>query len=159
MTTQTFYRLHNDHNGTRPLTADNAWSAPWGSEFTEDGSSYTCVACDGTGEQAPEIHDACDGEGCYHCEDGMITECGDCDGEGTIDCERGYSCVEDAHSLVAYFAQQHVTVTPDMGAVVVFEGEYTGNGDDGEALAVPTRVVETLTWDELVKRAEAEEDE
>lgn len=159
MTTQTFYRLHNDHNGTRPLTADNAWSAPWGSEFTEDGSAYTCTACDGTGEQAPEIHESCDGEGCRGCDDGMVTECGDCDGEGTIDCERGYSCCEDAAALVSYFTQQHVTVTDDMGPVVVFEGEYSGNGDDGEALAVPTRIVETLTWSELVKRAEAEESE
>lgn len=162
-TTQTFYRIHNDHNGTPPLTTKNAWSAPWGSDFTEDGSSYTCIACDGTGEQDPEIHDACDGEGCHHCEDGMITECGDCDGEGTIDCDRGYSCAWDATGLVEYFAQQHLPLTSDtsniMGTVYVFEGEYTGNGCDGEPLAVPTRIIETITVAELVKRAEAEEDE
>jgi len=159
MTTQTFYRLHNDHNGTRPLTADNAWSAPWGSEFAADGSAYTCIACDGSGQGPEEVHESCDGAGCDHCDNGLYSDCGDCEGEGTIDCERGYSCCEDARSLVAYFAQQHVTVTDGMGQVLVFEGEYSGNGDDGEALAVPARVVETLTWSELVKRAEAEESE
>lgn len=160
MTTQTFYRLHNDHNGTRPLTADNAWSAPWGSEFTEDGSAFTCAACDGSGQQAPEVHMRCDGEGCYHCDDtGMITECGDCDGEGTIDCERGYSCFEDAHRLVAYMRERGSDPEDAWGTVYVFEGDMAGNGTDGEPLIVPTRVVETITWSELVKRAEAEEDE
>ncbi|WP_017602294.1 hypothetical protein [Nocardiopsis lucentensis] len=152
-TPETFYRLH--HTGAPAFTADNAWSAPWGSSFTDDGSSYTCVACDGTGEQTPEIHESCDGQGCHHCDDGMITECADCDGDGTLDCERGYSCTWDAAGLVAYFKQQHATPTDDMGTIYVFEGEWTGDGADGDPLAVPTKVIETLTWSELVARAES----
>lgn len=155
MTTQTFHRWH--HTEAPTFNADNAWSADWGSEFTDDGTSYACTACDGTGEQDPEIHESCDGEGCYHCDDGMITECSDCDGEGTIDCERGYSCFEDASELVAYFRERGGEPRDDWGAVYVFEGDMTGNGTDGEPLVVPTRVVETLTWTELIKRAEAEE--
>ncbi|QVJ03095.1 hypothetical protein KGD82_13755 [Nocardiopsis eucommiae] len=156
MTTQTFYRLHSS---TRPFSADSAWSAPWGSEFTEDGSAYTCTACDGVGDQAPEVHESCDGAGCYHCEDGYITECSDCDGTGFIDCDRGYSCTWSAADLVGYFEQQHVTLTPDMGNVLVFEGEYSGEGCDGEPLAVPVRVIETITIPELIERAANEETE
>lgn len=154
-TTQTFHRWHRTDTPT--FTPENAWSADWGSDFTDDGTSYTCPACDGTGEQAPEIHNTCDGAGCHHCDNGMITDCDDCDGDGTIDCERGYSCYEDADELVAYFRERGGEPRDDWGTVYVFEGDMAGNGTDGEPLVVPTRIVETLTWSELVARAEAEE--
>lgn len=155
MTTQTFHRWHR--TGTPTFTPDNAWSADWGSEFTQDGTAFTCHTCEGAGDQAPEIHEACDGEGCHNCDDGMITECGDCDGTGFVDCERGYSCYEDAAELITYIRERAGEPRDDWGAVIVFEGEMVGNGTDGEPLVVPTRVVETLTWSELVKRTEAEE--
>jgi len=160
MTTQTFYRIHHDHNGTRPLTPDNAWSAPWGADFTEDGSAFTCLECEGTGEGDPRGCRGCEAEGCWYCDDtGMLAECTDCDGEGIIDCDRGYSCAWDAAALLEYFEQQHITPIDDMGDVIVFEGDMTGNGCDGEPLAVPTRIIETITVTELVKRAKDEENQ
>lgn len=152
-----FYRWHRDD--APAFTPDNAWSADWGSEFTEDGSSRTCLACDGSGQQDPELHNTCDGAGCYHCEDGYITECSDCDGEGATACERGYSCFDAPDLLVTYFRERGSDPEDTWGTVYVFEGDMAGNGTDGEPLIVPTRVVETLTWSELVKRTETEEDE
>ena len=148
---QTFHRWHRHE--APAFTADNAWSADWGSEFTADGSSYTCTACDGSGQQPPEVHARCDGEGCRGCDDGYITDCADCDGEGTIDCERGYSCFEDASALVAYMRERAGEPGNSWGSVVVFEGDMAGTGTDGEPLVVPTRITATLTWAQLVERA------
>lgn len=39
------------------------------------------------------------------------------------------------------------------GTVYAFEGERHGEGIEGEPLVVPTRVLETLTWNELIKKA------
>lgn len=39
------------------------------------------------------------------------------------------------------------------GAVYVFAGEHHGEGIIGGPLVVPARVLETLTWTELVERA------
>lgn len=119
--------------------------------FNEDGSQYQCLACDGTGTTAdPEPCGACDMEGCHRCDDGWHTTCRDCD-EGWVDCDRGYSSVRSAADLVEYF-QQHAGGAPEHGTVIVFEGEHVGDGCDGEPLAVPTRVVETLTWTQFAAK-------
>src|SRR5690554_2661981 len=86
MSTEVFYRFHQ--NAAPCFCADHAWSAPWGSAFTPDGSQYECPSCDGTGDN--HIDPACrhcDGTGedtttCYHCDgtsyddDDMCSECG-----------------------------------------------------------------------------------
>ncbi|MBN3585390.1 hypothetical protein JYB64_23660, partial [Algoriphagus aestuarii] len=86
MSTEVFYRFHQ--NAAPCFCADHAWSAPWGSAFTPDGSQYECPSCDGTGDN--HIDPACyhcDGTGedtttCHHCDgtsyddDGMCSECG-----------------------------------------------------------------------------------
>lgn len=145
MQTTVFFRFHQAD--APAFSADNAWSAPWGMIFNEDGSQYQCLACDGTGTTAdPEPCGTCDMEGCHRCDDGWHTTCRDCD-EGWVDCDRGYSSVRSAEELADYF-QEHAKGAPadDHGHVVVFEGEHVGDGCDGEPLAVPTRIVERLTW-------------
>lgn len=141
-----FYRWHQ--NEAPPFSAENAWSADWGSEFTPDGSKYRapsglyylCETCqDETGACGHEDED----------------ECAECECPGWTECERGYSCTWDATDLADYFGERGCP-TDDTGTVYVFEGERTGNGTDGEPLAVPDRVVETLTWSELLKHADAE---
>jgi hypothetical protein len=150
---ETYWRWHQ--SDAPAFDADHAWSATWGSEFTADGTAYTCVACDGTGEAAPEVHQACDGTGCRGCDDGIVSERADCDGEGTIDCDRGYSCCASAADLLAYFAARFITAEEmdQTGTVYVFEGEPHGEGIEGEPLVVPTRVLKTLTWTELAEQA------
>jgi hypothetical protein len=55
--------------------------------------------------------------------------------------------------LIAYFgAERGGAPTEDAGRVIVFEGQHIGTGFDGEPLAVPTEVVETLTWSEFIAR-------
>ncbi|MER8002958.1 hypothetical protein [Streptomyces sp. NPDC095613] len=153
-----FYRVHP--SDAPAFNADNAWSAPWGSDTrSTDGSQYQCIACDGTNEG---MHDCthCGGCGfsdafltvrCDHCNgDGIIYACGNCD-EGWIDCIRGYSCEEEPESLIKYFTERFVT--PDEGdQVIIFEGDQTGVGIDSEPTAVPTRVIETLRWDAFITR-------
>lgn len=140
------------HQSDAPsFDADHAWSATGGSQFTADGSTYMCAACEATGEAETPICPCFDEDyaGCARCERGTITECPDCDGEDTIKCDRGYSCCHSAASLVAYFTSKFMP--PQLleeGTVYFFEGE----GIEGEPLAVPTRVLETLTWAELVDR-------
>lgn len=159
MQTTVFFRFHQAD--APPFAADNAWSAPWGSEFSADGTTYRCPACDGTGEDRTEpVCERCDGTGdddgytCRRCGGtGEDTECHDCDGGGWAACDRGYSCTRSAEELADYF-QQHAGGAPadDHGHVVVFEGEHVGDGCDGEPLAVPTRVVETLTWTQFAAK-------
>lgn len=112
MQSNVFFRWHQDVDAPC-FCAHHAWSAPWGSEFSADGTTYRCPACD----------------------------------EGWVDCDRGYSSVRSAEELADYF-QEHAKGAPadDHGHVVVFEGEHVGDGCDGEPLAVPTRIVERLTW-------------
>src|SRR5690606_24281624 len=116
-------------------------------EFTTDGTAYACVACDGTGQSPEEVHESCDGAGCDHCDNGIYSECGDCEGEGTVDCDRGYSCTWSAADLITYIRDHQAGDPEDThGTVYVFEGERHGDGCDGEPLAVPTKIIETLTW-------------
>ncbi|MFD5142694.1 hypothetical protein [Streptomyces sp. NPDC058401] len=53
-----FYRLH--WADCPPFTADNAWSALWGSTRSTDGSRMECFTCDGTGrlDDAPPFFSA-----------------------------------------------------------------------------------------------------
>lgn len=147
-TTETFYRWH--HNAAPTFNAENAHSADWGSEFTPDGSKYRapgalyylCEDCqDDTGACGHEDEGDCENDSC---------EC-----PGWTDCERGYSCTWDAADLITYIREHAGEPDDSFGTVYVFEGELTGNGTDGEPLAVPTKVIETLTWSELVARDEA----
>lgn len=156
MSSETYYRFHWADAPT--FNAGNAWSAPWGVTRTADGTSYECVTCDGTGEDRTDpICHRCDGDGCSRCDNGIDVKCRDCDGEGTIDCERGYSSMTSPEALVAYFndpARSGVTAS-GAGMVVVFEGDWHDTGLDGEPTVVPTKVLETLTWDEFTARVNA----
>ncbi|MFJ6022958.1 hypothetical protein ACIQFP_26740 [Nocardiopsis alba] len=142
---QTYWRWHSQH--APAFTAEAAYSADWGSEFTPDGTKY----------RAPSglynLCDDCQDEtgACGHDDEGECESPG-CECPGWTDCERGYSCCEDADDLVDYIHERAGIPRDDWGLVYVFEGEHTGNGTDGEPLVVPTRVVETLTWTELIQR-------
>lgn len=163
MSTEVFYRFHQ--NAAPCFCADHAWSAPWGSAFTPDGSQYECPSCDGTGDN--HIDPACrhcDGTGedtttCYHCDGtGEDTDCRDCDGTGLMDANPGYSCCWSPEDLQTYF-EVHACGAPGdhHGEVIVFEGEHVGQGDDGEPLAIPTRVVDRLPWSEFAAKYLREE--
>lgn len=125
--TDTYYRLHRTDAPT--FSADNAWSAPWGEAFGVDGDRYECRSCDGSGSDVFGEH------------------CGYCDGEGWFDCAEGYSCCESAEDLLAYF-DRHCPANYD-DPVVVFEGDYCGQGCDGEPLVVPTAIVWWTTIGQL----------
>lgn len=153
-----YYRVH--WKDCPPLSPENAWSALWGTQRTPDGTQTYCVTCDGTGEGARTCP-TCRGLGrdewdwdaiCTRCGgSGVLDGCESCDGEGVWDCLYGYSCFADPQSLVDYFAARHGTVEDD-DTVVIFEGEYYGTGFDGEDLAVPTRIIEEITWSEFLTR-------
>mgnify|MGYP001567701502 CR=1 FL=1 len=65
------------------------------------------------------------------------------------DARTGYSCTWDAEDLREYFAEHG---EPDDDEIVIlFEGRHVGQGFDGEPLAIPTRVVRTMTWAEFEK--------
>jgi hypothetical protein len=121
----TYYRLHR--SDALEFSASNAWSAAWGETFVSPGR-YECRACDGTGEFLGE-------------------QCQDCAGEGVVDADPGYSCCDSAAELVEYF-DQHCPAD-DSDPVVEFDGEYAGQGCDGEPLVVPTAVVRWTTFSKL----------
>ncbi|MFF9787130.1 hypothetical protein [Streptomyces nigrescens] len=155
-----FYRVHP--SDAPPLTADNAWSAPWGTTRSTDGSQYECIVCDGTGEgqqdcptcggcaYTGEFHDTpcdrCDGNG-------IIDTCGNCD-DGWIDCIRGYSCENTPESLIRYFTEASRTGCANGEQVILFEGYQADYGIDGEPTAVPQRIIETLSWEDFVASQE-----
>ncbi|MFJ3839490.1 hypothetical protein ACIPY6_28840 [Streptomyces sp. NPDC090054] len=126
-----FYRLH--WSDCPPFSAENAWSASWGSTRSADGSQTECLTCDGTGEL--------DGEPCSD---------RDCE-EGWTDCVAGYSCCASADELIAYLGGRGEPGADD--TVVVFEGRQVDTGFDGEPTAVPERVIETLIWPDFVARS------
>ncbi|WP_289008987.1 hypothetical protein [uncultured Thermomonospora sp.] len=149
---ETFYRWHQNDI---PFTADRAWSGLWGAEFNEDGSKTMCFACDGTGAGVRDCP-TCTGDwekrwDCPTCQgEGIVDGCEDCDGEGWKPCVRGFSCEYTPEALIRYFAEYDEP--PGDGRVVVFEGEETGTGFDGEPCAVPERVIEELTWGEFLDK-------
>jgi hypothetical protein len=111
-----------------PFTADNAWSALWGSERAKDGSQSAC-GCDGW------------------------EDCTSCGGTGWQDCVRGYSAAGSPEALIRYFTHRaRDGVVGPADTVVVFAGTWTGTGPEGEPCVVPVEVVETLSWAEFVAR-------
>jgi hypothetical protein len=155
---ETFYRVH--WQGSLEFSPANAWSAPWGSERAADGY-VLCFSCDGTGSGYTEVPcrdcggrgtdenwdtcDSCDGAGGT-----TVERCPDCE-EGKKRCERGYSCETSPGALIGYFREHSVT-PGDGDVVIIFEGGQAGAGLDGEPLAVPSRILETLTWAEFTGR-------
>ncbi|MGW7350918.1 hypothetical protein [Streptomyces sp. NPDC054784] len=159
----TFYRVHP--NDAPALTADNAWSAPWGVTRNTDGSQYECVPCDGTGDgtrDCPTCYgvgwlDDCMQDRCTRCDgERRLDDCENCDGDGWLDCTRGYSSFEDPDTLIDYFTEVARDVCAVDVTVVIFEGRQADFGLDGEPTAVPTRIVETLTWDAFLARHQQE---
>lgn len=124
---KTFYRVHM---APLPFSADNAWSGTWGSEFNADGSQYHCP-CDGHLFGPAGDPDA---------------DCRDCGGDGWVGCDRGYSSCWTAQELIGYFTDPARCAPTGDTPVIVFSGERTGTGCDGEPLAVPDRIVATYTW-------------
>jgi hypothetical protein len=121
--TETYYRLHTNPDAPT-FSPENAWSAPWGAEWNQDGTKTRCTRCL-PGEQ----------------------DCPTCGGTGWDDASYGYSACESAADLIAY-ATEHMIVG-DNDAVVIFEGERVGTGFDGEPLAIPTGQARWTTWAEL----------
>ncbi len=156
-----FYRVHWADSPT--FAAENAWSALWGATRTADGTQTICVACDGTGSGSRPCP-TCNGAGfdatsydhqdCETCEGtGDVAGCISCEGEGAQDCQRGYSCFTDPQSLKDYFISGGRSgVVGDDDKVIIFEGDYQGTGFDGEDLAVPTQIIEEMTWTEFLSR-------
>ena len=141
-----YWRWHQHE--APPFSADNAWSATWGSEFTPDGDRYRPPA------GLYDLCEPCQDEtgSCGHDDEG---ECEHCECPGWASCDRGYSCCDSAEELIAYFAARYVTAE-EMdrdGVVYAFEGDVHGAGIEGEPLVEPTRVLKTLTWTELVEQA------
>jgi hypothetical protein len=152
---ETFYRVHWDE--CPPLAVENAWSALWGSDHAGNGK-VTCTGCGGTGggwhdERCTGCHGdgfTRDGDMCGDCVGAGFaaeTGCGDCDGTGLADCARGYSCCTTPEALADYFAV-HGAPLPD-STVVIFEGYQCGTGFDGEPLAIPGNVTQTMSWHEF----------
>lgn len=136
--TTTFYRVHlagRDAVGPLAFCADNAYSALWGATFVDgDPGRTVCPACDGEGEWDD-------------------SPCRACGGEGVEDLQRGYSCCKTGEDLVDYFSTHGTPCADD--DVVVFEGRRTGNGFDGEPLAIPTGEVRWMTWAEFTATVSA----
>ncbi|SEN87220.1 hypothetical protein [Nonomuraea pusilla] len=128
--TETYFRVH--WADTPDFNADNAWSGLWGSKWSTDGRQTRCHDCAGTGNYFGE-------------------QCKTCDGDGWEDALYGYSCCDSAEDLAAYFAEAGEP-GDEGGRVIVFEGRRVGTGFDGEPLAVPTSIVEEMTWSEFKKR-------
>ncbi|MEW1551583.1 hypothetical protein [Streptomyces tsukubensis] len=145
-----FYRAH--WTDCPPLDANAAWSAPWGTTYGPDGSTYECVACDGTGEGRRDC--SCthrydpSGRDCDRCDGtGYLPECESCGGIGHHPSIRGYSCCETPGELIDYLTYSaRDGVADDDTPVIIFEGERTGTGIDGEPTVVPTRTVQVTTW-------------
>lgn len=125
---ETFYRFH--WADCPELTAANAWSALWGADRSADGSQTRCQTCGGDGDGGTGDDGRCD----------------DCGGEGWHDALPGYSACSTPAELAAYFATRG---EPADGRVVVFTGRRAGTGFDGEPLAIPERVLRTMTWAEF----------
>lgn len=155
-----YWRLHNA--STPCFCADHAYSGVWGVTWvSQDGSQHTCTGCLVEPGRADAPCPGCDGYGwdCGRCEGTGHAECDRCDGTGIEDASRGYSCCTSAAELLAYF-RQHAggDMHGDDWTVIAFEGEPWGWGADGEPLVVPTRVVVTLSWGQLMALAEEEEE-
>ncbi|WP_239404530.1 hypothetical protein [Frankia sp. Cj3] len=148
-----YYRLHANPDAPC-FCADHAYSGPWGSEFSADGSHLACGWCQGAGiadiQDCPQC--ACGWAqpcGVDGCEGGALygQQCRPCDGTGWVDAQRGYSACSSPEELVEYM-DAHGCVDSD-DTVVIFDGRWVGTGFDGEDLVVPAGSFETITWAEL----------
>ena len=153
----TYYRVQSS---TAPaFSAENAWSAPWGSSFVsprfyvadngEKDTGWSVVTLNAVPGRAEEFVVArCNVD--YRGGSVMIVVSDDdlddvCDildaddgvawyeTEAAVEANRGYSCCESMEKLARYLAAG--------GEVVEFRGEVTGRGEDGEWLVVPTEIV------------------
>ncbi len=61
--------------------------------------------------------------------------------------QRGYSSFDNPGKLIQYFEDRGGV--PDDATVIVFDGEWMGQGDDGEDLTVPSQVIRAMTWKEF----------
>ncbi|MGW5353377.1 hypothetical protein ACWERV_23060 [Streptomyces sp. NPDC004031] len=157
------YRVHWED--CPPMSPEHAWSAPWGTIRSDDGSRYQCVVCDGTGEgfrDCPRcvcgVVEAADGDvvTCPLCKGNVVLDgCENCEGDGWWDCIRGYSCTASPEGLLDYFECSARSGLAGGETVVVFEGEVVDSGIDGEPTAVPVRIIETLSWADFVARTTA----
>ncbi|WP_216917150.1 hypothetical protein [Nocardia noduli] len=141
------------------MTAENAWSALWGSERSTDGTRTRCP-CDGDFDYEPcpdcqaDEHDwDLDRTECARCEDGgVIATCPLCGTTGWQDCARGYSCWPTPAQLITYISERVGHMVDDVGTVVEFDGDIIDVGFDGEPLVVPTRIIRTSRWSEFLAR-------
>lgn len=133
----TFYRLHNNADAPK-FSADHAYSGLWGGTFNATGSHSLCRDCDGERQV--------DGE-----------DCRTCDATGWEPAQYGYSACWSAADLRDYVNKHVGSVIDKEPVVVIFDGMQVGTGFDGEPLAVPTGNERWITWAELVKLADAEE--
>ncbi|MEV6081099.1 hypothetical protein AB0L80_39315 [Streptomyces sp. NPDC052069] len=156
----TFYRVH--WSNLLPFNAEHAWSSLTGVPRSEDGTKSECPACDCTGENWDPCP-TCNGkfpatDECERCDGtGLTAECQRCDGTGWEPCLRGYSCYESAEQLISYYSESgREGMVPADEPVIIFEGWQADTGFDDEPTVVPERVIETLTWAELVARFRAD---
>lgn len=153
----TYYRVHQ--NSAPAFSADNAWSAPWGSQFVsprfyvsengEEDTGWSVVTLNAVPASVEEFVVA-------RCnvayrggsvmividEDDVDAVCDLLDDDDSVtfyevevavEANRGYSCCDSEEKLARYLAAG--------GELIAFEGEVTGRGEDGEWLVVPTAVV------------------
>lgn len=153
----TYYRVHAA--SAPAFSADNAWSAPWGSSFIsprfyvadngEEDTGWAVVTLNVVPAIVEEFVVArCNVE--YRGGSVMIVVSDDdidsvCDlldddesvgwyeTEIAVEANRGYSCCDSEEKLARYLAAG--------GELIAFEGEVIGRGEDGEWLVVPTAVV------------------
>ena len=153
----TYYRVHAA--SAPAFSADNAWSAPWGSSFVsprfyvadngEEDTGWSVVTLNVVPASIEEFVAArCDSE--YRGGSVMIVVSDDdldevCDllddddsvewyeTEVAVEANRGYSCCDSEEKLTRYLAAG--------GELIAFSGEVAGRGEDGEWLVVPTEVV------------------
>ena len=150
----TFYRVH--WNGSDEFSVANAWSSLTGIDRKPgDPSKSECQMCDAGQGEWTECPD-CEGLGCNARDDqGGTHRCTNCDGTGWEDRVRGYSCLSNPESLIAYFSESGRSgmVHADE-PVVIFDGWQADTGFDDEPTAVPETIIETLTWAEFRARYE-----
>jgi len=153
----TYYRVQN--SAAPEFSAENAWSAPWGSQFVsprfyvsgngEEDTGWSVVTLNAVPASVEELVVArCNVE--YRGgsvmividEDDIDAVCDLLDDDDSVtfyevevavEANRGYSCCESLAKLERYLAAG--------GELIEFRGEFQGRGEDGECLVVPTEIV------------------
>lgn len=154
----TYYRVHAA--SAPAFSADNAWSAPWGSQFltprfyvaddAESGTGWTAVTLNVVPASVEEFvvarteiqsrgqsmtmividEDDLDDVCDLLDADDSVTQY---DTDAVIQANRGYSCCDSLDKLTRYL--------PAGGELIAFRGEFCGRGEDGECLVIPTAIV------------------